>query len=342
MAFKKYSYYNKGNKIAIVESDTYSTGGNLAVAHCTLSGYSTKDTCEAAGGQWIPSSSSIGNDTSEKYISPKETVTDGLEIEFSYAPNYNLSSSNTITYYFSGYGSNGTNLVLFADEDMSSIHSADDYILINEGPYAGIHQVKTTPASASRVLVTKTVFEPTPSMISITADIYSNETIQGDTSADDVIIENFKAQLPSGTNYIFLNLSENAGDNKLWRLASTQAINGFNVDKEYDFNDSTLVWDESAATMDSEVNDAVEVYYAYKKALSVRKADYMIDESFDLDLTPYQSQAIVYYLKAKISEDMRDAEGRQYFMRLFNKQISKAMSSKKKGIHIIQGNGNLL
>ena len=70
MAFKKYSYYNKGNKIAVVESETGSSGGNLAVAHCTLGGYTTKDTCEAAGGQWIPSSSNISTEHFEKYISP--------------------------------------------------------------------------------------------------------------------------------------------------------------------------------------------------------------------------------------------------------------------------------
>ena len=339
MAFKKYSYYNKGNKIAIVESDTYSTGGNLAVAHCTLGGYTTKDTCEAAGGQWIPSSSSIGDDTVEKYVSPKETVEDGLELEYSYAPIYNLSSSNTTTYYFSGYGSNGSNLVLFGDEDMSSIHTADDYILINEGPYAGIHQVKTTPASASRVLVTKTVFTPTLSKISISAATFAtSEYITGDNEG----ISTFKELLPSGTNYAFVDLAETAGHNVLMRVNSTQAANRLYLDKKYIFDHSTLVWEESNTGFASTTDDAIELYRAHKNAISVRKVDYMNDESFNLDLTPYQSQAVVYYLKAKMSEEARDADGREYFMRLFNKQISKAMSSKKKGIHIVQGNGNLL
>ena len=62
MAFKKYGYYLKGNKIAVIEQSDATSSGNLAVAHCTISpgdgtSYTTKDTCEAAGGQWIPSSS---------------------------------------------------------------------------------------------------------------------------------------------------------------------------------------------------------------------------------------------------------------------------------------------
>tara|TARA_R100000152_G_C6776957_1_gene206486 strand:- start:1432 stop:2052 length:621 start_codon:yes stop_codon:yes gene_type:complete len=63
---------------------------------------------------------------------------------------------------------------------------------------------------------------------------------------------------------------------------------------------------------------------------------YMSDEDFELDLTEYQAQAIVYYLKAKMAEDARDMDGREYFLRLFKKQIEKASSSRKAGVHFIQ------
>ena len=63
----------------------------------------------------------------------------------------------------------------------------------------------------------------------------------------------------------------------------------------------------------------------------------MDDEEFELDLTDYQAQAIVYYIKAKLAEELRDAEGREYFMRLFNKQIEKGASSRKRGPYIIRG-----
>ena len=94
MAYKKYAYYNKGNKIAIIQRESRGSAGNLAVAHCTIGGYDTKDTCEAAGGQWIPSSSS-SMDTVGEYKSPVDTIADGLEIEYSYSPVSNLIDENS-------------------------------------------------------------------------------------------------------------------------------------------------------------------------------------------------------------------------------------------------------
>ena len=87
MAYKKYAYYNRGNKVAIVEKEITSGGGNTAVAHCTVGGHTNKADCEAAGGQWIPgSSSTIGSDSYEKYVSPKEDVANGIEVEYTYSP----------------------------------------------------------------------------------------------------------------------------------------------------------------------------------------------------------------------------------------------------------------
>ena len=36
MAFKKYGYYLKGNKIAVIEQSDATASGNLAVAHCSI------------------------------------------------------------------------------------------------------------------------------------------------------------------------------------------------------------------------------------------------------------------------------------------------------------------
>ena len=63
----------------------------------------------------------------------------------------------------------------------------------------------------------------------------------------------------------------------------------------------------------------------------------MEDEEFELDLSNYQAQAVVYYIKAKLSEELRDVEGREYFMRLFKKQIEKGASSRKRGPYIMRG-----
>lgn len=232
MAFKKYAYYNKGNKIAIVESDVSGSAGNSAIAHCTVGGYSTKDTCEAAGGQWIPSSNSSFSQQ-EKYISPSESITDGIEIEYSYAPDYKINNISDIQSGITGYTTSSGNLK-FTGSGLST-DAAIDFIFITTGNFAGIHKITT-----------------------LNANYWITETKYNGTA----------------------------------------------------------------------VTDTLQAY---------TDVSTMIDESFEIDLTNYQAQAVIYYLKAKLSEEARDVEGREYFMRLFKKQIEKASGSRKRGPNIMQG-----
>ena len=200
MASKKYAYYNKGNKLGIIEQNPGYSSGKLAVAHCTLSGYSTKATCEAAGGQWIPGSSG-SLDSYGEYTTPAETVTDGLEIEYSYVPDFNFSAAGqygTTTHRFIGYGSTGTNLVLFTfgyDDyaDLSSIFAADQKIYINSGPFEGVHEVLTTGTSTG-MLALKTKFHTTPNLITSVGDFTTAETYFPDSAADRKELALFKEQ----------------------------------------------------------------------------------------------------------------------------------------------------
>jgi len=61
------------------------------------------------------------------------------------------------------------------------------------------------------------------------------------------------------------------------------------------------------------------------------------DETFELDLSRYQANAVVYYLKAKMAEDAGDFDRRQFFMREFKKQLEKGVSALKRGPYIMQG-----
>ena len=61
------------------------------------------------------------------------------------------------------------------------------------------------------------------------------------------------------------------------------------------------------------------------------------DETFELDLTRYQANAVVYYLKAKIAEDAGDMEIREFFLREFKRQLEKSTSALKRGPYIVQG-----
>tara|TARA_R100000808_G_C2154717_1_gene165959 strand:+ start:6914 stop:7291 length:378 start_codon:yes stop_codon:yes gene_type:complete len=61
------------------------------------------------------------------------------------------------------------------------------------------------------------------------------------------------------------------------------------------------------------------------------------DELTELDLNRYQSNAVVYFVKAKIAEDEGDMDKREFFMREFKRQIEKSASSYKTGPNIVQG-----
>ena len=61
------------------------------------------------------------------------------------------------------------------------------------------------------------------------------------------------------------------------------------------------------------------------------------DESFELDISRYQANALVYYLKAKLSEDGGDMEMREFFMREFKRQLEKSTSALKRGPYMVQG-----
>ena len=144
MASKKYAYYNKGNKVAIVQQDN-------SEAHCSLSGYENKTDCEAAGGTWYSSGSFSGStSTYGRYGSPQQSVSEGLEIEYTYAPTFSISDSsiNDADYAaLSGYGSDGNYLVFFASRrsaiiDLNAVMTVDRYIYVDSGTWKGIHKIK--------------------------------------------------------------------------------------------------------------------------------------------------------------------------------------------------------
>ena len=55
------------------------------------------------------------------------------------------------------------------------------------------------------------------------------------------------------------------------------------------------------------------------------------DESSTIDLPSYLTKALVYYVKAKMSEDTKDIEGKEYFMREFRIMIEKHENAKVAG-----------
>jgi glutaredoxin len=354
MASKKFAYYNKGNKIGLVEkSPGVGSGGRLAVAHCTISGYSTKDTCEAAGGQWIPGSSG-SLESYGKYLSPTEDVANGLEIEYTYAPIYNLQSTGTEGtdfIRFIGWGSDGSNLIFFTFSgassvvDLSSNFSANDWIYVEgSGRWSGLHQIASDSSNVEPygIIRTKTKCNLNPSTISVTGTFEADdETFIGDNDAHKLDIETFKDNIESRRTspYIFITQAAHGSNSGLFKLSSNSTSgkitlgNKISIDADGDYTDT------ASSAVDGG-NDAIDIYNAVSEQITIYKSiEVMEDESFNLDITRYQGLAIIDYLRSKMAEQMGNMELALYYLARFRKQVEKGASSRKYGPRIIQGHG---
>tara|TARA_Y100000310_G_scaffold136718_1_gene135574 strand:+ start:608 stop:1051 length:444 start_codon:yes stop_codon:yes gene_type:complete len=97
-------------------------------------------------------------------------------------------------------------------------------------------------------------------------------------------------------------------------------------------------WTENAVSKDDgewmspilAVTDGIQLQYAHTPSAPG-------DEGDDIGLMRYQSIAVVYFVKAKLAEDMGDIEKREFFMREFRRQLEKGSSALKGGPHIVQG-----
>jgi len=304
---KFYSYYLKGNKVAIIEN-------NLA--------------------------------DNDELKSPTSTVVSGLEIQYAYSPTYRLGSTGTEGtdfHRFLGWGSDGTNLLLFTYgasdvADLSSLFAADDWIYISgSGRWSGLHQVSATGGTKG-VLTLKTRCNLSPSTIDVTGTFAISETFNGDSTAADMDIEAFKdAQAYRSTPYVFIKDAAAAANAGLFSLTADTTsgqltlANKITIDADGDYTSAAAV--NSAAS-----SDAVSLYNAFYEQISVYEGvEILQDETFELDLNRYQANAVVYYLKAKLAEDTDEMEEREFFFREFKRQLEKGVSALKRGPYMIQG-----
>ena len=370
MAFKKYAYYNKANQIAIIEQSALSGTGRLAVAHCTIGGYDTKDTCEAAGGQWIPSSGGFRSNIYEKYSSPSASVANGLEIEYTYSPFYRAYANAAVDvnkFYVNGWTVIGgyltflrarlstiTNWTSSPESAVTSGSSGDtggqsvDYIVVGgSSRWNGLHKVQTAGTEGQLVTYTK-VSQTLPYWEDQNVDFNTSEEIFGRSGGSLYLADYF-----SSGDHVFISGSNDESNNGLFSVSSvTQSatVNSSKLTLGTKYNvvnsaDSTtystgLDNEYSAdAALGAEVNQTdINIYKAHRDfSYVLTDVDVLDDESFELDVTRAQGNAIVYYIKAKMAEDIMDIEKRQYFMRLFKKQLEESLSSRKYGAQMIQG-----
>ena len=79
----------------------------------------------------------------------------------------------------------------------------------------------------------------------------------------------------------------------------------------------------------SNVSEGLEIIFSTSDASGI------VDEDSTLDLPNYLQKALVYYVKAKVSEDVANIDGKEYFMREFRKMVEKHNNSRIRGPRMV-------
>jgi hypothetical protein len=331
MAYKKYAYYLKGNKLALIQQEI--SGGNLEFT-------------DDAGNVITRGSSDPA--VRGLYKSPQQTVADGIEIEYSYAPVYNLQSTYTNDsdlFKFIGWGSDGTNLLLFtysaaAVKDLASKFAADDWIYINAGRWTGLHQVKST-GGATGILTLKTKCRITPNKLAVQGTFSTaTDTFAGENAAQQNLMQEFMDDSAGlSTKYIFIDAATSVLDNGFFEITHNATHGVINLINKITIN-ATNDYTSTAANTSDEGSDDIVIYNAFYEQMEVYKnVEVMEDETFELDLTRYQANALVLFIRARLFEEQGDLEKFEYYMARFRKQVEKSSGSRKHGSFMIQGFG---
>ena len=313
---KYYAYYIRGRQVAIVQHD-YTLGSGQTLSQ--------------------PGLNAVGARGDVLWKSPTEAVVGGIEIEYAYSPRYRLQSKGQEgfdVHTFLGWGSDGTNLLLFkygTDEfSLTSLFAADDYIVISgSGRWSGLHQVKSQ-GSSTGILTLKTKCNLKPSLITATGTFAIDKTFNGNSTDADGNIDVFKAaQAYRSTAYVFIEDADDTANNSgLFSLTADTTAGQFTFNNKITL-DFAGNYTSAAAANSYDASDAVSIYNAFYEQISVYdNVEVLSDESDTIDLPDYLAKALVYYVKAKIAEDMGELEQKEYNMREFKRLLEKNESSK--------------
>tara|TARA_Y100001938_G_C8090874_1_gene434959 strand:- start:179 stop:1321 length:1143 start_codon:yes stop_codon:yes gene_type:complete len=358
MAFKKYAYYLQGNKLAIVESESRSSSGFKAVAHCTIGGHTTKDACEAAGGQWVPSNSGSSIGSFEEWQSPLEDITDGLEIEYAYSPTYWVSDelrNMQNKFYINGWTVRDGYLTFIRSHVGSTVANwtsspynavgADEHILIKGSDrWNGLHKIKNAWTQGMLQTYTKVHEAEIGVTGSNNIDFAAEATVDG-VSLSKIVANNnsniFLGNIFSAGDYIAIDNGD-AKNVGLWKVhkavtednATTESdsyiyiknkyIVPLDLDKANGITSVEVEVEDTTPDTNAHDNSSAFISKAYRDhCYLVSDVNVMEDEDFDIDLDSYLCKAIVYYLKGRVAEDSMDIEAKEYFMKEFHKMIDK-------------------
>ena len=332
---KEYAYYLKGNKLAIVEKDTaFDNDPN------------SRDYSPGI--------------ESRQWKSPITSIEEALEIEYTYSPTYNnfaRPTTNVNKFHMVGWTVRDGYLTLLRSEVHNgttsfqvSPYSAvttgtaggdNDYILVkNSGRWNGIHKVQAAGTEGDLKTYTR-VNETLPYFKNIDLDMNTDEEIFDGGTHGIRLADHFNAG-----DYVFISgvtgVTQSNTNNGLFHIGettenATATSSKITIDKLIGIGkqeatgtsrrfDAIYELDPIFGTVSGQ--STTNIYKAYKDHCQIyTDITVMQDESFDLDVPNYLAKAIVFYLKAKMFEEMMELEGHEYYMSKFRKQLEKDASN---------------
>tara|TARA_B100001123_G_scaffold412458_1_gene509754 strand:- start:3222 stop:4235 length:1014 start_codon:yes stop_codon:yes gene_type:complete len=326
MASKQYAYYMRGNKLALVQVDDIDNT----------------------------------SDDYGKFKSPTVSATEGLELQYTYAPTYELGAPEQLqdtSFYINGWTVVDGYLTFCrghidgATDWTSSPYSNvanDEYVHISgSNRWNGIHQIQTRYNNGLLKTYTK-VKNAVQQVVGTSAFDIKGEGTGGASANQFLIVANDNSNiwlnsLFSPGDYIFIIESTTAKNNGFWEVDAVQADSSiestsgiFMTNLYYCYKgENTLTTEGIDSTPDTTAsdNETLIIYRAYRDFCLMRSGVNVLNDEDDvLDITPYQAKALVYYLKARIAEDTGDMKLREYFIKEFNEQLNKSNNSRVHGI----------
>ena len=131
---------------------------------------------------------------------------------------------------------------------------------------------------------------------------------------------------------------KNAGKwNGIHRIKTTRnTVTMDNGDKPNNVIDTYTVLHDREGPATVTIREFEEIVYYGRAVIPLE------DENFEIDLPIYLQKSVIYYIKAKMAEDMGEIQLREVFMKDFSKMIEKYENGRISGLRILSAGPNAI
>ena len=334
---KEYAYQIRGNKLSLVEKD-FTTSDGMNYTYTDGAGLN-----ESSGSTIIKS--------------PLTAVTDGIEIEYAYSPEYYYNTDSV-----AGVNKYSVDAWIIVDGYLAFVQgsptgginwfselTANDYILVkNSSRWNGVHKIQEVQAIIPDSANSSHCAIKTYTKVSATNYKYFTETPEVTSTWIRASGDLFEVG-----DYLWQAAGKTANIG-LYRVSAIEDYLGVGImdiltldikvhnksSQEYATEDQ-----ETAVSMTSDTDGTHYVYQAFRESPTthiISGIDILSDESDTIDVSSYLAKALVYYVKAKVAEDQMNIEVKEYMMKEFRKMVEKHENSKVAGPRMIMPGHNAI